>query len=409
MSAASIAPNGILSQAVRRVKPSSTIAVSARAAEMKRTGRDVIGLSAGESDFDTPDNIKEAAIRAIAQGKTKYTAVDGIPELKEAVAAKFKRENGLDYDIAEINVSPGGKAVIYNALAATLDPGEQVLIPAPYWVSYPEIVQLCGASPVIIDTGPETRWKLTPEALEHAIGPRTKWLIINSPSNPTGTVYSPDEIRALADVLLEHPHVWVLTDDIYEHLVYDGVVFSTIVEVEPTLKNRTLTMNGVAKSYAMTGWRIGYAGAPKPLVAAMRTVMSQTTSNACTVSQWATVEALNGPQGFIAERNAVFRERRNLVVAMLNQAAGLACQMPQGAFYVFPDCSALMGRHSPAGLYLRDDIAFATALLDEEGVAVVAGSAFGRGGTFRISYATSTPLLEEACRRIQRFCREAAC
>ena len=400
-------PKVPLSRAVQRVKPSATLAVTAKAAELKRAGRDVIGLGAGEPDFDTPGSIKEAAARAIAEGKTKYTAVDGIAELKDAIAAKFKRDNGLDYDVSEIHVAPGGKPVIFNALYATLDPGDEVIVPAPYWVTYPEQVRMCGAEPVIVDTGPDTGWKLTPGALDRAITSKTRWLILNSPSNPTGEGYSAAELRGLADVLTKHPQVWVLTDDMYEHLVYDGFQFATIAEVAPELKPRTLTMNGVSKAYSMTGWRIGYAGGPKDLITAMRKVAGQTTSNPCSISQWAAVEALNGPQDFIAERNAIFKQRRDLVVEALNACKGLTCRTPVGAFYVFPDASGVIGAASPGGARLSDDVALATALLEEEGVAVVPGSAFGRGSAFRISYATSTDALRDACARIARFCAGA--
>ncbi len=393
-----------LSDAVQRVKPSATIAVTTKAAELRRAGRDVIGLGAGEPDFDTPNNIKEAAVNALAEGKTKYTPADGIPELKEAIVAKFKRDNGLDYATGQVHVAPGGKAVIYNALLATLNPGDEVIVPAPYWVSYPEMVRLCGGEPVSVECGPETDWKLTPAQLEAAITPKTTWLLLNSPSNPTGAGYTAEELRGLADVLLRHPQVWVLTDDMYEHLVYDGFQFATIAQVEPQLQARTLTMNGVSKAYAMTGWRIGYAAGPTDLITAMRKIISQTTSNPCSLSQWAAVEALNGPQDFIATNNELFKTRRDLVVAGLNAAEGVSANTPVGAFYVFADVSALMGKTSPAGTPMPDDVAFATAVLEENNVAVVPGSAFGRAGAFRVSYATSNATLEEACRRIQAFC-----
>ncbi len=397
-------PNAPLSQAIGRVKPSATIAVTTKAAELRAAGRDVIGLGAGEPDFDTPDSIKQAAVEAIAEGKTKYTPADGLPELKQAIVDKFKRDNQLDYTKDQIHVAPGGKPVIYNAFVATLDPGDQVIVPAPYWVSYPEMVRLAGGEPVVVDCGPETAWKLTPEAIEKAITPATKWIILNSPSNPTGAGYSASQLQALGDVLVRHPQVWVLTDDMYEHLVYDDFAFSTIAQVVPRLMGRTLTMNGVSKAYAMTGWRIGYAGGPADLIKAMRKVASQTTSNPCTISQWAAIAALNGPQDFIASRNEVFRERRDLVVRELNAAKGVSCQTPVGAFYVFPDVSELMGATSPGGAKMTDDLSFAGALLEEENVAVVPGSAFGRDGAFRISYATSTEALSEAMKRIQRFC-----
>jgi len=395
---------GFLADALARVKPSATIAVTTKAQELKAAGRDVIGLGAGEPDLDTPDNIKEAAIRAIRAGKTKYTAVDGMPELKDAIAEKFRRENNLDYKRSEISVGTGGKQVLYNALMATLNVGDEVIIPAPYWVSYPDMVALAGGTPVAVETTLADRYKLTPAALEAAITPATKWFVFNSPSNPTGAAYTGDEIRALADVLLRHPHVWVMTDDMYEHLVYDGFVFRTIVEVEPRLKDRTLTVNGVSKAYAMTGWRIGYGGGPETLIKAMATIQSQSTSNPSSISQWAAVEALTGPQDFIAPNAALFRERRDLVVGMLNQAKGLSCPTPEGAFYVYPSCAGAIGKTSGGGRLIDSDEAFVTALLEEEGVAVVQGSAFGLGPAFRVSYATSTETLEEACMRIQRFC-----
>lgn len=393
-----------LADSLARIKPSQTIAVSNKARELKAAGRDVISLGAGEPDFDTPDNIKQAAIAAIAGGKTKYTAVDGIPELKQAIAAKFKRENGLDYKTSQISVGTGGKQVLYNALMATLNPGDEVLIPAPYWVSYPDMAALAGGTPVIIDTRMEDGFKLTPAALERAITPKTKWLIFGSPSNPTGAAYSHDEIKVLTDVLLRHPHVWIMTDDMYEHLVYDGFKFVTIAQVEPRLWERTLTVNGVSKAYAMTGWRIGYAGGPEQLIKAMSTVQSQSTSNPCSIAQWAAVEALNGTQDFIPSNAEIFRERRDLVVSMLNQAKGLSCPTPEGAFYVYPSCAGCMGKTSNGGKLLQTDEDFVTALLEEEGVAVVQGSAFGLAPHFRISYATSTEELQEACGRIQRFC-----
>jgi aspartate aminotransferase len=393
-----------LADSLARIKPSATIAVTNKARELKAAGRDVIGLGAGEPDFDTPDNIKEAAIRAIREGKTKYTAVDGIPELKAAVAAKFKRENGITYAADEISVGTGGKQVLYNALMATLNAGDEVVIPAPYWVSYPEMVALGGGTPVPVATTLADGFKVRPAALEEAITPKTKWVIFNSPSNPSGAAYTHAELKALAEVLMRHPHVWVMTDDMYEHLVYDGFKFATFVEVEPALHARTLTVNGVSKAYAMTGWRIGYAGGPKQLIKAMATIQSQSTSNPTTISQWAALEALNGPQDFIPKNAEIFRQRRDLVVSMLNQAKGLSCPRPEGAFYVFPSCEGTMGRTSAGGRKLVTDDDFVTALLEEEGVAVVQGSAFGMGPHFRISYATSNEALEEACSRIQRFC-----
>jgi aspartate aminotransferase len=395
---------GFLSDSLARVKPSPTIAVTQKARDLKAAGHDVIGLGAGEPDFDTPDNIKQAAIRAIERGETKYTAVDGIPELKEAICGKFKRENDLTYEPSQVLVAPGGKAVIYNALVATLNPGDEVVIPAPYWVSYPDMVLLAGGTPKIVPTTLENRFKLTPEALDSAITGNTKWLIFNSPSNPSGAGYTHDELKALTDVLLRHEHVWVLTDDMYEHLAYDDFRFVTPAQVEPALYDRTLTMNGVSKAYAMTGWRIGYCGGPEHLIGAMRKLQSQSTSNPASISQWAAVEALNGPQDFIDERAQVFKERRDLVVSMLNQATGIDCPTPEGAFYVYPSCAGCMNKTTPAGKTLHTDEDFVTALLEDEGVAVVHGEAFGLSPFFRISYATSTQALEEACKRIQRFC-----
>jgi len=391
------------SAALSRVKPSATLAADAKARELKAQGRDVIGLAAGEPDFDTPDNIKDAAIKAIRDGKTKYTNVDGIPELKEAICAKFARENGLSYKPSQINVSPGGKPVIYNAMVATLNPGDEVIIPAPYWVSYPDMVLLAGGEPKFITTE-APGFRLDPADLEAAITPRTRWLILNSPSNPTGAAYTRAELRAIADVLMRHPHVWVLTDDMYEHLVFDDFEFTTIAQVEPGLYERTLTMNGVSKAYAMTGWRIGYAGGPEPLINLMRKVMSQTTSNPASISQYAAVEALNGPQGFIKPNQTLFQGRRDLVVSMLNQAKGLSCPCPEGAFYVYPSCEGLIGKTAPSGKVIETDGDFASELLEAEGVAVVMGAAFGLSPFFRISYATSNAVLEEACSRIQRFC-----
>jgi len=397
-------PEAPISENLKRVKPSATLAVSQQARELKAQGVDVIGLGAGEPDFDTPDNIKAAAIAAIKAGKTKYTAVDGIPELKDAISKKFERDNGLHYSAEQISVAPGGKPILFNAFLATLNPGDEVLIPAPYWVSYPDIAILCGGAPKIIDTRIEDGFKLTAEALEAAITPKSKWLVLNSPSNPTGAAYSRAELEALGEVLLKYPHVWVLTDDMYEHLIYDDFEFYTIAQAVPGLYDRTLTMNGVSKAYAMTGWRIGYAAGPKDLIAAMRKVMSQSTSNPTSISQWAAVEALSGPQDFIAERNAVFKERRDLVVAMLNRTEGLACRTPEGAFYVYPDCAALIGRKTKDGVVVETDTVLASELLSAEAVAVVPGTAFGMSPAFRISYATSTELLTQACERIARFC-----
>jgi aspartate aminotransferase len=393
-----------LSEALARVKPSPTLAISAKARELKAAGRDIISLSAGEPDFDTPDNIKDAAIKAIRDGKTKYTNVDGIPELKAAVCAKFKRENGLDYKPSQALVAPGGKKVIYNAMMATLNPGDEVVIPTPYWVSYPEIVLLAGGTPVFAEAGIETNFKLRPEALERAITPRTKWLIFNHPSNPSGAAYNRAELKALTDVLMRHPHVWVLTDDMYEHLVYDDFEFTSPAQVEPGLYDRTLTMNGVSKAYAMTGWRIGYCAGPETLIKAMAKLQSQSTSNPSSISQCASGEALNGPQDFLKERAQAFKDRRDLVVSMLNQAKGLNCPTPEGAFYVYPTCAGLMGKETQSGKRLENDEDFTVSLLEEEGVAVVHGAAFGLSPHFRVSYACSTEELEEACRRIQRFC-----
>jgi aspartate aminotransferase len=395
--------SSLQSFALARVKPSATLAVTARARELKREGRDVIGLGAGEPDFDTPENIKEAAIAAIRRGETKYTDVDGIPELKAAVAAKFARENGLTYAVNQIHVAPGGKTVIYNALLATLSPGDEVIVPAPYWVSYPDMVLLAGGEPVRVVGHEADGFKLKPAALEAAITSRTKWLILNSPSNPTGAAYTGAELEALAAVLRRHPQVWIMTDDMYEHLIYGDFDYKTIAQVAPDLYDRTLTVNGVSKAYAMTGWRIGYGGGPKPLIDLMRKVAGQTTSNPSSISQWAAVEALNGPQDFIAERAKHFEARRDLVVSMLNQATGIRCAVPEGAFYVYPSIEGLIGKTTEGGVTIDSDDTFATELLDAEGVAVVQGSAFGLSPYFRISYATSETVLEEACRRIQRF------
>ena len=395
---------GLIAHALERVKPSPTMAITAKAREMKAAGFDVIGLGAGEPDFDTPDNVKQAAIEAIKRGETKYTAVDGIPELKRAIVSKFQRENGLTYKPSEITVGSGGKQVLYNALLATLNPGEEVIIPSPYWVSYPDIVLLAGANPVIVETREEDGFKLTAKALAAAITPKTKWFIFNSPSNPTGAAYTRDEIKVLTDVLVKHPQVWVLSDDIYEHLVYDDFKFTTPAQVEPKLKDRTLTMNGVSKAYSMTGWRIGYGGGPEPLIKAISTLQSQSTSNPCSISQWASVEALEGPQDFLKDWVKSFQERRDLVVSMLNQAKGIHCPKPEGAFYVYPSCKGAIGKTAPSGNVIKNDEDFVTELLAAEGVAAVHGAAFGTSPFFRISYATATDVLEEACRRVQRFC-----
>ncbi len=392
------------SAALSRVKPSATMAADQKARELKAQGRDVLTLAAGEPDFDTPDNVKEAAIKAIRDGKTKYTTVDGIPELKEAIVAKFQRENGLTYKTSQVNVSPGGKPVIFNAMMATLNPGDEVVIPTPYWVSYPDMVLIAGGEPRFVATSAETGFKVQAADLEAAITPRTRWVLLNSPSNPSGAAYTKDELRAVADVLLRHPHVWILTDDMYEHLVFDDFQFWTIAQVEPALYDRTLTMNGVSKAYAMTGWRIGYAAGPEPLIKLMAKVESQSTSNPCSISQWAAVEALNGTQDFIKPNARMFQERRDLVVSMLNQANGLRCPTPEGAFYVYPSCEGLIGKTAPSGKTIGSDEDFANELLDAEGVAVVFGAAFGLSPHFRISYATSNAVLEDACSRIQRFC-----
>jgi aspartate aminotransferase len=392
-----------LADALSRVKPSATIAVTQKARELKNAGRDVIGLGAGEPDFDTPDNIKSAAIDAIRRGETKYPPVSGIAPLREAIAKKFKRENNLDYKPEQTIVGTGGKQILFNAFMATLNPGDEVVIPSPYWVSYPEMVAICGGESSFAPTTIGNGFKLTAAALEKAITPKTKWLVLNSPSNPSGAAYTEAELRSLADVLLKHPNVWVLTDDMYEHLTYGDFVFRTIAEVEPQLHTRTLTMNGVSKAYAMTGWRIGYAGGPVPLIKAMDMIQGQQTSGACTIAQWASVEALNGPQDFIAKNKVIFQNRRDLVVSMLNQARGITCPSPEGAFYVYPSCAGLIGKKAPSGKVIDNDETFCAELLEAEGVAVVFGSAFGLGPNFRISYATSEALLEEACARIQRF------
>ena len=393
-----------LAKRLARIKPSPTIAINTLAQELKAAGRNVIGLAAGEPDFDTPPHIAAAGIKAIESGDTRYTAVDGTPALKKAICAKFKRENGLEYQPNQVTVGTGGKQILYNAFVATLDPGDEVIIPAPYWVSYPDMVALAEGEPVAVPCGQNSNFKLTADALAAAITPKTKWLILNSPSNPTGAAYNAAELRALADVLLDHPHVWVLTDDMYEHLLYDDNEFATIAQVEPRLITRTLTMNGVSKAYCMTGWRIGYAAGPVELIKAMAMVQSQSTSNPSSISQAASVEALNGPQDFIAKNNESFVARRDMVVAMLNEAKGIHCTKPDGAFYVYPSCAGTIGKKTPAGKVIETDTDFATYLLDAEGVAVVQGTAFGLAPYFRISYATSTEVLKDACTRIQRFC-----
>jgi aspartate aminotransferase len=393
-----------LSATLDRVKPSPTIAVTTKAQELKAAGRDVIGLGAGEPDFDTPQNIKDAGVAAISDGKTKYTAVDGIPELKAAICAKFKRDNDLTYTPAQVTVGTGGKQVLYNTFMATLNAGDEVIIPAPYWVSYPDMVLLGGGEPVFVEGAMDQGYKISAADLEAAITPKTKWFLFNSPSNPTGAGYSWDELKALTDVLLRHPHVWILTDDMYEHMSYGDFKFCTPAQVEPALYDRTLTMNGVSKAYAMTGWRIGYAAGPEMLIKAIRKVQSQSTSNPCSISQWAAIEALNGTQDFIAPNNELFIERRNLVVEMLNKAPGIVCPMPEGAFYVYPSIAGCIGKTSPAGTLIENDEIFATALLEETGVAVVFGAAFGLSPNFRVSYATSNEALTEACNRIIGFC-----
>src|SRR5580692_6135410 len=394
-----------LADRLARVKASPTMAITALATELKAAGRDIISLSVGEPDFDTPENIKEAGIAAIKRGDTKYTVFDGRMELKEAIAAKFKRENWLDYEPTQVSVSSGGKQVLYNAMVATLSPGDEVVIPAPYWVSYPEMVLLADGNPVPVTCPQNNGFKLRPEDLQAAITPRTKWLILNSPSNPSGAAYTEADLRAVADVLLKHPQVWVMTDDMYEHLVYDEFEYKTIAQVEPRLYERTLTVNGVSKAYCMTGWRIGYGAGPKPLIKAMGAIQSNSTANPCSISQAAAIEALNGPQDFIAPNNAKFKERRDLVVAALNKIPGLHCPRPEGAFYVYPSCAGLLGKKTPQGDTIENDEAFVRYLLEADGVAVVHGEAFGLAPHFRISYATGTETLQDAMRRIDRACR----
>ena len=394
----------LIASRLDRIKPSPTIAVTQRARDLKAQGRDVLGLGAGEPDFDTPAHIREAAKAAMDRGETRYTPVAGTPELREAISAKFKRNNGLDYAPDQITVGCGGKQVLYNAIMATVEAGDEVIIPAPYWVSYPDITVLAEGTPVIITCPAETGFKLRPEDLEQAITPRTKWLILNSPSNPSGAAYTRAEMKALTDVLVAHPHVWVMTDDIYEHIVFDDFAFVTPAQVEPGIHDRTLTVNGVSKAYCMTGWRLGFAGGPSELIKAINKIQSQSTTHTSSISQAASVAALNGPHDFIAEHNAVFRERRDLVVSMLNQAAGLSCPKPEGAFYVYPSCAGAIGRKAPDGKVLASDEDFVTYLLESEDVAVIQGAAFGLSPHFRISYATSTEVLEDACTRIQRAC-----
>ena len=387
-----------------RIKPSPTIAVTQKARDLKAEGRDVIGLGAGEPDFDTPAHIIEAAKAAMDMGETRYTPVAGTPELRQAICDKFKRENGLDYTPDQITVGCGGKQIIFNAFMATLDAGDEVIIPAPYWVSYPDIALLAEGKPVVVPCPVEGGFRMRPEDLERAITPKTKWLILNSPSNPSGAAYTAAETKALTDVLMKHPHVWVLTDDIYEHIVYDGFTFVTPAQVEPGLMDRTLTLNGVSKAYCMTGWRVGYAGGPVDLIKAMNKVQSQSTTHTSSISQAAAVAALNGPTDFLARNASIFEERRDLVVGMLNQAKGLSCPTPEGAFYVYPSCAGAIGGTTPDGKTIATDDDFVSHLLDGEGVAVVQGAAFGLSPHFRVSYATSTEVLEEACARIQRFC-----
>ena len=392
------------SAALDRISPSPTLAITSRVLELKRAGVDVIGLGAGEPDFDTPEFVKEAAIQAIRDGKTKYTNVDGTAELKEAISAKFKRDNNLDYAANQITVNVGGKHTLFNALVATLGPGDEVIVPAPYWVSYPDVVQFAGATPIIVKADASQGYKLTPEMLESAITARTRWVILNSPSNPTGAAYSADELRALGAVLERHPHVWVFADDMYEHILYDDFRFATIAEVCPALYERTLTVNGCSKAYAMTGWRIGFAGGAPWLIKAMAKLQSQSTSNPCSIAQAAAVAALNGDQSFLKERATAFQGRRDLVVSMLNQTDGITCPRPEGAFYVYPDIAGVIGRTTPAGKRLDTDEDFAAYLLDDAKVAVVQGAAFGLSPAMRISYATSEAVLTEACTRIQTAC-----
>ncbi|WP_375244295.1 pyridoxal phosphate-dependent aminotransferase [Sphingomonas parapaucimobilis] len=392
------------SAALGRISPSPTLAITSRVMELKRAGVDVIGLGAGEPDFDTPDFVKEAAIQAIRDGKTKYTNVDGTPELKAAIAQKFARDNGLTYKADQISVNVGGKHTLFNAMVATIDAGDEVVIPAPYWVSYPDVVQFAGGVPVIVKAGPEQGYKLTPEALDAAITPRTKWVILNSPSNPTGAGYTADELKALGEVILRHPHVWVFADDMYEHIVYDGFRFATIAQVCPELYERTLTVNGCSKAYAMTGWRIGYAGGAPWLIKAIAKLQSQSTSNPCSIAQAAATAALTGDQSFLAERNLAFQARRDMVVAMLNEIEGMTCPTPEGAFYVYPSFAPLIGKSTPSGRLIDSDEAFVGYLLDDAKVAAVQGAAFGLSPAMRISYATSDALLREACTRIQTAC-----
>ncbi len=395
----------IISNNLNKIKPSPTIAVTQKARELKAAGKDVIGLGAGEPDFDTPDNIKEAAIKAIRDGDTKYTAVDGTPVLKKAIVDKFKRENNLDYDLDQITVGAGGKHVIYNAMMATLNEGDEVIVPAPYWVSYPDMVLLAGGTPIILECDEKQGFKLSPSELDKAITPKTKWIILNSPSNPTGACYSESDILELSKILIKHSHVYILSDDIYEHVVYEGFKFFTIAQIKE-LKDRVLTMNGVSKAYSMTGWRIGYAAGPKDIIKAIAKIQSQSTTNPSSISQAAAVEALNGKQDFIKERAKSFQERRDFVVSSLNQIEGIECLNPDGAFYVFPSCKALIGKKDPNGNVINNDTDFVKSLLEHSGIAVVQGSAFGLEGFFRISYATSMENLKKALDKIKNFCKE---
>jgi aspartate aminotransferase len=394
----------LISAALNRISPSPTLAMTSRVLELQAKGVDVIGLSAGEPDFDTPDFVKEAAIAAIRAGKTKYTNVDGTAELKAAIAAKFRRDNELSYEPSQISVNVGGKHTLFNALVATVEAGDEVIIPAPYWVSYPDIVQFAGGTPVFVRAGAAQNYKVTPEQIDAAITPQTKWLLLNSPSNPSGAAYTADELKGIAEVLRRHPHVWIMADDMYEHIVYDGFEFATIAQVAPDLYERTLTVNGCSKAYSMTGWRIGFAGGPAPLIKAMAKLQSQSTSNPCSIAQAAATAALNGPQDFLQERNAAFEKRRDLVVSMLNQASGIHCPRPEGAFYVYPDVSGLIGKSTPKGKLIANDADLIDYFLDEARVAAVHGAAFGLEPAFRVSYATSEEILTRACERIQTAC-----
>lgn len=394
----------IVAKRLQKIKPSATLALSAKAKELKAVGRDIIDLTVGEPDFDTPEWIKAAGKKAIDDGKTKYTPVEGTPELKDAVIAKFKRDNGLEYKRDEVIIGTGGKQVLYNAFMASLNPGDEVIIPAPYWVSYPDMVMLAEGTPVIVPCSEKNGFKLQPADLEAAITPKTKWVILNSPSNPTGAAYTEAELKVLTDVFMKHSHVWVMSDDMYEHLIYDGFKFMTPAQIEPRLKDRTLTVNGASKAYAMTGWRIGFAGGPKDLIKAMGVIQSQSTSNPVSISQAAAVEALNGDQSFLAERAAVFKKRRDMIVAELNKIPGISCMKPEGAFYVYPSCAGVLGRETPDGKTIRNDEDFATYLLESQGVVCVHGGAFGGSPNFRISYATSEKNLQEACSRIKKAC-----